>query len=113
MYSGRDFYGGKPLSKWLDGRVVLLRGPAKAYTRRFESDSSLFKIYIKLMHYTKEGIVEVREDVFNQLREENSLLIRENIILRNKLDVAIRLCEAWKKILERRKAPPIRVSDFQ
>lgn len=65
------------------------------------------------MHYTKEGIIEVREDVFNQLREENSLLMRENIILRNKLDVAIRLCEAWKKILERRNTPPIKFSDFQ
>ena len=65
------------------------------------------------MHYTKEGIVEVREDIFNQLREENSLLMRENVILRNKLEVTIRLCEAWKKILERRKMPSIRVSDFQ
>ena len=65
------------------------------------------------MRYTKEGIVEVREDVFNQLREENSLLTQENVELRNKLDVAIRLCEAWKKILERRNTPPIKFSDFQ
>lgn len=65
------------------------------------------------MQYTKEWTIEVREDIFNQLREENSLLMRENIILRNKLDVAIRLCEAWEKILEGRKTPPIRFSDFQ
>ena len=43
------------------------------------------------MHYTKEGIVEVREDIFNQLREENSLLTQENIELRNKLELIIRM----------------------
>ena len=49
------------------------------------------------MHYTKEGIVEVREDIFNQLREENSLLTQENVELRNKLELTIRLCTAWEK----------------
>ena len=49
------------------------------------------------MHYTKEGIIEVREDVFNQLREESSLLIQENVELRNKLELAIRLCAAWER----------------
>lgn len=97
----------------LGGGVALTQGPAKTYTRRFESDPRLFKIYIKLMHYTKEGIVEVREDIFNQLREENSLLTQENVELRNKLELTIRLCEAWKKILERRKTQLTRVSDFQ
>ena len=49
------------------------------------------------MHYTKEGIVEVRGDVFNQLREESSLLTQENVELRNKLELTIRLCAAWEK----------------
>jgi len=43
------------------------------------------------MHYTKEWTIEVREDIFNQLREENSLLIQENIELRNKLELIIRM----------------------
>lgn len=43
------------------------------------------------MHYTKEWTIEVREDIFNQLREENSLLTQENIELRNKLELIIRM----------------------
>ena len=50
------------------------------------------------MHYTKEGIVEVREDIFKQIRTENDLLTQENVELRNKLELTIRLCAAWEKV---------------
>ena len=37
------------------------------------------------MHYTKEWTIEVREDIFKQIRTENDLLTQENVELRNKL----------------------------
>lgn len=43
------------------------------------------------MRYTKEWTIEVREDIFNQLRAENDLLIQENRELRNKLELIIRM----------------------
>lgn len=49
------------------------------------------------MHYTKEWIIEVREDIFKQIRTENDLLTQENVELRNKLELTIRLCVAWEK----------------
>ena len=49
------------------------------------------------MRYTKEGIIEVREDIFKQIRTENDLLTQENVELRNKLELTIRLCVAWEK----------------
>lgn len=50
------------------------------------------------MQYTKEWIIEVREDIFNQLRAENDLLTQENRELRNMLELIIRLCERWSQI---------------
>jgi hypothetical protein len=50
------------------------------------------------MQYTKEWTIEVREDIFNQLRAENDLLTQENRELRNMLELAIRLCERWSQI---------------
>lgn len=50
------------------------------------------------MQYTKEWIIEVREDIFNQLRAENDLLTQENRELRNMLELVIRLCERWSQI---------------
>ena len=49
------------------------------------------------MHYTKEWTIEVREDIFNQIKVENDLLVQENVELRNKLELTIRLCAAWEK----------------
>lgn len=49
------------------------------------------------MHYTKKWTIEVREDIFNQIRVENDLLTQENVELRNKLELTIRLCTAWEK----------------
>ena len=43
------------------------------------------------MRYTKEWTIEVREDIFNQLRKENDFLTQENIELSNKLELAIRI----------------------
>lgn len=50
------------------------------------------------MQYTKEWIIEVRKDIFNQLRAENDLLTQENRELRNMLELVIRLCERWSQI---------------
>lgn len=50
------------------------------------------------MQYTKEWTIEVREDIFNQLRAENDLLTQENRELRNMLELVIRLCERWSQI---------------
>lgn len=50
------------------------------------------------MQYTKEWIIEVREDVFNQLRAENDLLTQENEKLRNMLELVLRLCKRWSQI---------------
>lgn len=56
------------------------------------------------MHYSKEWTIEVREDIFNQLRKENDFLTQENIELRNKLELIIRmmskLSELNKKLKE-------------
>ena len=55
------------------------------------------------MHYTKEWTIEVREDIFNQLREENYFLTQENVELRNKLELAIRTISKlaeWNKNLK-------------
>ena len=49
------------------------------------------------MHYTKEWTIEVREDIFKQIRTENDLLTQENVELRNKLELIIRLCAAWER----------------
>ena len=49
------------------------------------------------MRYTKEWTIGVREDIFNQLRAENNFLTQENVELRNKLELTIRLCAAWEK----------------
>lgn len=49
------------------------------------------------MRYTKEWTIEVREDIFTQIRAENDLLVQENVELRNKLELIIRLCAAWEK----------------
>ncbi len=49
------------------------------------------------MQYTKEWTVEVREDIFTQIKAENDLLVQENVELRNKLELTIRLCTAWEK----------------
>lgn len=49
------------------------------------------------MRYTKEWTIEVGEDIFTQIKTENELLVQENVELRNKLELTIRLCAAWEK----------------
>ena len=49
------------------------------------------------MQFTKDWVIEVREDIFNKMRCENYLLVDENIKLTNKIEELLRIIKNFYK----------------
>ena len=53
------------------------------------------------MQFSKEWVIEVREDIFNQMKDENYFLVDENIKLTNKIEELLRIIKNFYKWLQK------------